>query len=480
MQTHPLKFILALLNVCIVFSFNAQNVKIKGKAHASHIGKPISLYAYGDLITYTQIREATDTVDADGYFELDLQIDHTQPVNLQIENLVGKLYIQPNYVYGISYPEKDKEADIRNNTEEQVLIGILSADTTELNTMIIDYNGIYERMFAGAATEFLNRNRIYNKLDTLNLIASWRYKKNKNSYFKSYVEYSIGELNANASRGKNFLFSNYILNKPVQHKHFEYMTFFNAYFKGYLEAYSSTKKNENIHHLINTVGQYKDVYSFAKADDLLKTNDTLCELVIIRSLWDYYYSPQFNPEMVLAIIEQMAGTTRIKVHKKILDNILQIAYNLNVGVKAPDFEALDKTGKLVSLSNYKGRYVYLNFFSVKSISSLKEMPKIADLVKKYGDKMMFVSICTDDSIKTYKEYIRANPKFTWPILYNNGGQRGKTAYDVYNLQTVPAFFFINQFGNLAQSPATAPTQGFEYKLKALFKPKKKDTKIGIR
>lgn len=480
MQVNTIKPILLVLLTCFSALLNSQNVKIKGKAHGSHIGKAINLYAYSDLITFTQTREATDTVDKDGYFELDLQIDHTQPVNLRIDNLVGRIYIQPNYVYGLTFPEKDKDADIRGDAEEQVLIGVLSADTTELNTMIIDYNGIYDKMFAGATSEFLNRNRIYNKLDTLKLIASWRYKNVKNPYFKSYIEYSIAELNSNASRGKTFLSGNYISGKPVLHNHYEYMTFFNAFFKGYLEAYSSTKKNENIHHLINTVGQYKDVNDYVKGDALLKNNDTLRELVIIRSLFDYYYNPQFSREMVLAVIEQMEAATKNKEHKRILNNILQIAYNLNVGMKSPDFEASDKTGKMVSLSQYKGRYVYLNFFSSKSISSLKEMPKIADLVKKYGDKMAFISICTDDSLKTYKEYIKANPKFAWPILYNNAGEKGKTAYDVYNLKAVPAFFFINQFGNLAQSPATAPTQGFEYKLKVLFKPKKKDTKIGIR
>lgn len=477
-----LKFsFLSQVVLCLIVPFLSygQNVKIKGKAHASHIGKPISLLAYSDLITYTKTREAIDTVDKDGYFELDLQIEHTQPVELQIENLFGKLYIQPNYVYGVTFPEKDKELDIRGDVEEQVLIGVISGDTTELNTLIIDYNKVYNKMFENAATEFLNKNRIYNKLDTVQLIASWRYKNIKNNYFKSYVQYSIAESNSNASRGKNFLASNFIAGKPVLHTHFEYMTFFNAFFKGYVEAYSSTKKSENIHHLINTVTQYTAVNSYLKSDPLL-SNDTLRELVIIKSLWDYYYSPQFSRELVLAVIEQMTNDTKIKAHKKILNNILQIAYNLSVGMKAPDFVAYDRTGKMVTLGDYKGRYVYLNFFSTKSVNSLKEMPKMAELVKKYGDKVTFISICTDDSIKNYKNYLKANPKYTWPIWYNKAGNDGKTAYDVYNLKAVPAFFFINQFGNLAQSPATAPTQGFEYKLKALFKPKKKDTKIGIR
>ena len=111
---------------------------------------------------------------------------------------------------------------------------------------------------------------------------------------------------------------------------------------------------------------------------------------------------------------------------------------------------------------------------------MKEMPKLADLVKKYGDKVMFVSICTDDSLKTFKNYLKANPKYNWTILFNNSVPKGSTARDLYMVKGLPAFFFINQFGNLAQSPAKSPTQGFEFKLKALFKPKKSDTKIGIR
>lgn len=480
MKHFPARIILFIVFTGMGILSVAQNIKIKGKAHESHIGKEIYLNTFSDLITYTLIKESTDTVDANGYFELELQTNFTQPVQITIDKLVGKIYVQPGYVYGITFPGKDNESGIRGDVEETVEIGVISADTTELNTRIIDFNMIYNRIFQNASSEFLNKNRIYNKLDTLKLISSWRYKKNNNSYFKSYVEYSIAELNASASRGKNFLAANYIAGKPVQHNHFEYMNFFNAYFKGYTESFSSTKKNENIHHLINTVGQYKDVITFVKSDPLLSSNDTLAELVCIRSLWEYYYNPKFNHEMVLGVIEQMRNSTKIREHQKILDNVLQIAYNLNVGMQAPDFAAIDKLGKEWHLSDFKGRYIYLGFFSTKSISSLKELPKTADLVKKYGDKVVFINICTDDSINSYKKFLKANPKYNWTILYNGERTNKRTAYNLYNIKGVPAFFFINQFGNLAQSPATFPTQGFEYKLKILFKPKKKDTKIGIR
>jgi thiol-disulfide isomerase/thioredoxin len=472
------KILLLIFLISGIFCFS-QNVKIKGKAHPSHKGKAISLLAYSDLVTYTRVREATDTIDKDGSFELQLQIDYTQPVQLQIDNLLGKLYIQPDYVYAVTFPGKDTTLDVRGETETNIDIGIISGDTTELNTLVIDFNKVYNMVFANASSQFINRTRVFQKLDTVKLICSWRYRKNKNNYFKTYVEYNIAELNSDASRSKTFLSSNFLLNKPVQSAQYEYMAFFNAFFKGYLEAYSSGKANENIHHLINTTGQYKDLRAFVKKDPLL-ANDTLCELVIIKSLWDFYYNPQYDREQVLAVIEQFFEATKIPENKKIAGNILQIAYKLSVGSKAPVFSASDRTGKAISLADFNKRYVYINFFSTKDIGSMKEMPKIAELVKKYADKMVFISICTDDSLKTYKNYLKTNPKYNWTILFNNSLPKGNTAYDLYNVKGLPAFFFINQFGNLAQSPAKSPTQGFEYKLKALFKPKKSDTKIGIR
>jgi thiol-disulfide isomerase/thioredoxin len=476
MRVKPFKllvFTLLIFSTCISFS---QNVKIKGKAHASHNWKAVNLFEFSDLVTYTRSREATDTIDKDGYFELDLQVDHTQLVLIQVENLVAKLYIRPDYVYGITFPEKDPSIDIRGDAEIPVEPGIISADTTELNTMVIDFNKVYNKVFESASTQFINKTRIFQKLDTLKFICSWRYKKNKDPYFKNYVEYNIAELNSNASRSKTFLLSNFISNKPVQYSHYEYMAFFNAFFKGYMEAYSSSQAGENIYHVINSTGQYKEVYNFIKNDPAL-TNDTLRELVILKNLWDYYYSPQFDNGQVVAIVEQIFETTKIPEHKKIAGNILQIAYKLSIGSAAPDFASVNKAGQLIGIKDLKGRYIYLNFFSTKSINSMKEMPKIADLVKKYGDKVSFVSICTDDSLKSYKDYLRSNPKYNWTILWN--GAKSGSAYEKYNLKGVPAFFFINQYGNLAHSPAKSPTQGFEYKLKALFKPKKSTNKIGI-
>jgi peroxiredoxin len=477
MQANFSKFLFTAF-IGLFFVSHSQNVKIEGKAHPSYIGKVINLYSYSDLVTFTPTKESSDTIDAKGYFELNVDIDHTQPVNLQIDNCLGILYVQPDFNYGITIDKKDSLLDRRGETEIPVAINVVTADTTELNTLIFDFNKQYNKILNPNDAQLWKHNRLFRKIDSLDFICGLRYSKIRNDYFKTYYKYSMAELNANATRGKNYLYVNYIQGKPTQPSHYEYMMFFDSYFKGYLEALASMKSGESLYKLVNDVAKYDALNAYVKSDPLLK-NDTLRELVILRNLWEFFYSPQFNNAGVVNIVEQLNQSTKIPEHKRIASNILQYAYKLQQGSVAPNFAVEDKTGKLVTLKDFKGRYIYLNFFSTKSVTSLKEMPKIMDLVKKYGDKCTFISICTDDSIKSYKAYIKANPKYTWPILYNSGS-KGNTAKDIYNTSGEPAYFFINNYGNLMQSPAKSPTQGIEGKLKALFKPKSRGNKIGIR
>ena len=131
----------------IVINSNAQNITIKGKAHASHIGKEIVLSDYSDYITFTKTKESSDTIDKEGYFELKIQSLITKPLLINIDNLVGKLYIQPNFVYGIYFPAKDSLTNNQEGTETIVDISVYGKDSTELNALIVDFNTQYNNLF---------------------------------------------------------------------------------------------------------------------------------------------------------------------------------------------------------------------------------------------------------------------------------------------------------------------------------------------
>lgn len=456
-----------------------QTVVIRGKANVAHYGKSIHLLQYHDYFSGLKYIEDADTIGNDGYFELHTQTKLTKPVFLKIGNLSGKLYIKPDYVYGVTFPGIPDAMDYRSEGEVSVDIGIIGADSTELNAQVIDFSDQYNTVFMSKKAEFLSRAKIIKRIDSLTLICQKRYKNSKDPYFKSYVAYSLAALNVNVGRGFDFMMSNYIRNKPIDYNHYEYADFFNACFKGYLTNLASMKPGKTLYNIINVQASYSQLNTFAKSSKYLQ-NDTLRELVIIRNLWDFYYSSEFVPEAVATILGQIQNATLIEEHRQITTNMLLHMNRMRVGDEAPDFYARTRSGTAVAMNQFKKQWIYLNFFSVSNPGSLREMSKIAEVKKKFGDKVVFISVCVDDSLKTYREYLLKNPKYDWNIWYYKADNVTKTAKDAYQVVGKEAYFLINNYGNLAQSPALSPSQGIEYKLGQLFKPKRSGRKTGIR
>ncbi len=317
------------------------------------------------------------------------------------------------------------------------------------------------------------------RADSLKRLCDRRYGKLNNTYFKSYYDYSVATINASISRGENYLISGYILGKRIQYGHYEYMQFFNACFAGYLNTVASSRKGQSLYNIINMKANYGLLNDFLKSDKFLK-NDSLRELVIIKNLWDFYYNAEFAPDAIEAIVSEINQKTSIEEHKKITATMLSYFNKMQAGSPAPNIKGRTNAGTISELGSFKGKWIYLNFFSTKNNESLKEMPKIAALKKKFADKMVFVSVCLDDSLKTFTNYIKTNPKLDWNIWYNYDKTISLTAKETYFVTGTQAYFLINNFGYLAQSPAQSPSNGIEFKLNSIFKPARRTTKTGIR
>ncbi len=437
------------------------------------------MFSLSDNITNVEQKESQDTIGQDGFFAFSLYSDHTQPVILKIGNITSRLYVQPDFVYGITIPEIDEDADRRNDAELFINIGIVGADSTELNALIFDYQALYNKFFIPKDNRFLSRNVLFKRADSLKKVCDLKYKSVNNPYFKSYYEYSIASVNASLSRGENYLINTYILGKPIQYTHYEYMQFFSTCFSGYLNSVASAKKGQSLYNIINSKASYGLLDAFLKDDKYLK-NDSLRELVVLSNLWDFYFSADFSPEAIEMIVSDINQRTNISMHKKIASTMLACFNKMQPGSAAPDFQARSKDGTIGTLNSFKNKWIYLNFFSTKNIETLKEMPKIASLKKKFGDKLVFVSVCLDDSLSSYQSFIKNNPKLDWNIWYNYDKAILKTAKENYFITGTEGYFLINNFGYLAQSPASAPSKGIEFKLNSIFKMSNKTTKPGIR
>jgi peroxiredoxin len=454
---------------------SAQTSRIEGTAGNTYRGQEITVSVVPDYITGISVIEDRDTIGSDGGFSLSVVTGHTRPVTLHIGRAAATLYVRPGAESIVHFPDAIVSPQEKEISVDLVVMG---RDSTELNARIFDFQEVYNRILARQSDRYLSRQLLFKRADSLQKFCESRYRDVKDQYFTSYVKFSIASLNAAISRGETFLVRNYIIEEPIDYEHNEYMQFFATCFRGYFNSVASRYKGKSIYHIINKEQSLDNLDIFLRQDPYLK-RDSLRELVLIANLWEAAHTPEFNRDAVEKLVTLVNHKTPVEAHRKITSHMISYFSHLSPGSQAPDFRVMKPDGSVGKLSDLKGRWVYLNFFSTRNLEALREMPKIASLQKQFGDKVTFLSICVDDSASTYSSYLRSNPKIQWPVWHDDvrSAQSARKAFGVAGSE---AYFLVSNTGVLSQAPALAPSKGIENRFTQLFRVRKRTTKTGIR
>ena len=108
----------------------------------------------------------------------------------------------------------------------------------------------------------------------------------------------------------------------------------------------------------------------------------------------------------------------------------------------PDFTLKNLEGKNVTLSEFKGQKVLLNFFATWCPSCKRELADLNTLTEdeKYGHKILCISL--DNSISTVKSYARKH-NLKLEILFDN-----KNVGNDYKIFGIPVTFFLDKEHNI--------------------------------
>jgi peroxiredoxin len=113
-----------------------------------------------------------------------------------------------------------------------------------------------------------------------------------------------------------------------------------------------------------------------------------------------------------------------------------------IGTSAPDFSLGDMNGKVVTLKQFRGKVVFVDFWAPWCDPCREEFPTLDALYKKYSNEgLEIIGIDIDSSEKLVTEFLRKVPVAFTILIDKKGAIRRE-----YNIRTLPTAFIIGRDG----------------------------------
>ena len=387
-------FILFIFTFLLAGAF-AQKTIIKGIAKGA-TGKTIRVITYADQISYLEKTIAKASINNEEKFNLEFDLQNTVFSYLAIDFQRAEFYIEPGKKYNMEISYDSSQQQYSFVEPVSLSFQIQNPDKNELNYLIQNMNIIYNDFV------FNNFDNIYKKrqkylVDTLRKRIDRFFPGIKNEYFENYVKYKLASVEQFAKlKNTESLIKTYFINLPILYNNIEYMDFFNNLFTRYLMVTSRVIKYQDLIETINEKANYDNFKNVIDKDDLLK-NSGISELVLLKGLNELYYIQGFKRKNILKILKEFSNQSNSEQNRLIANDLIITLTKLSQGTPAPDF-ILKNNNIEISLSDFKGKYVYLNFWNTQCKPCIDDIKIIEELKTKFGDNIEFINISTDNKL----------------------------------------------------------------------------------
>ena len=206
--------------------------------------------------------------------------------------------------------------------------------------------------------------------------------------------------------------------------------------------------------VVSFAPSWDDYYAGLRSFHLYEIRDWF----ITRSIIDAFGHYSFDDAS--AVYKDFMTKVRTSFYADTLRVFYANIQRLKPGNPAPGFTLKGENGKSVSLSDFKGKIVFIDFWGIHCSPCLYEIKNsVPALREKYKDKnIVFLNICVEGEESEWKEHL-AKLNLQGVNLITEGWRLKNAVCNTYGVNGIPHYYIVDADGNIADNNAPRPSQG---------------------
>lgn len=221
---------------------------------------------------------------------------------------------------------------------------------------------------------------------------------------------------------------------------------FRFYEKPYMEAFTNynqiDKSEENLKQLQYYDEKIDSLYEL-KSKNLVEAIADNPESIALSNMIYWYFKDE-SPEFIKNTLDQFSSSIKNSHYLSLLETELKLKEASSVGATAPNFVLKDNLNKDVSLSDFKGQYVLLDFWASWCAPCIREIPNLIQAHNSFNEKGLKIIFVSIDSSRDKWEKALQKENLPYLKLFDSQGM----TKELYQYIGIPHIVLISPEGKI--------------------------------
>ena len=408
----------------------------------------------------------TVLVDGEGTFSYTTHLEKPKYISFEIDGEFLTLYMRPNDQISFTSNHKnffdqikfDGGSSVYNNYMvdfsksgqkfQNNLVFIYLNDEKRVSSILDSIKNMHHQRLDGLTKSFTNIDDFFVKSETKRIDYEWGYRKiTYPLYHKFYSSSKELILPPDYESFLNILDKND--SSSLQLKSF----------RDFIDAYYYTQINKTIIEKL----PYKEVMRIrfrlmAKSFQSQAIVDYLCYDAVKNTVIS---SGLRDADEITFFFDSICKN---EIYRTYIQKQYEKWNHLRKGQIAKDFTFVSATGDSIKLSDFKGKYIFLDVWATWCKPCLEQLPFLHKLQADFkSKKIVFISISVDQDKKVWLKSLK-DKQMGGIQLYAG---RSDVLYNYYLITGIPRFILIDKDGKFVESSCQMPSNGVEKILTSL-------------